>query len=263
MAEATVIVQTDLSGLAVVTMNRPEVHNALDDHMVARLTKLLREVAADEDVRTVALAASGRSFSAGADLEAMRRAASAPAAENLERAMALAELLRLLDTLPQPTIGCVQGPCYGGGVGLLACCDVVVAARRARFQLTEVRLGLIPAVISPYVVRALGVRQARRFFLTGEAISAEEAQRFGLVHELVAEPGDLHAARARFAQMLKLGAPGAVTEAKRLIADVANRPIDPDLIAETARRIAERRTTAEGIEGVEAFLAKRRPSWCE
>ena len=245
--------------LATITLNRPEVHNAFNDAVIAELTRHLHDLAGDETVRAVVLRAAGRSFSAGADLQWMRRMADYDEAANLADARALAALMHALDRLPKPTVAAVQGPAFGGGVGLVACCDIAVAAETAAFSLSEVKLGLIPAVISPYVVAAIGARAARRYFLTGERFSALEAQRLGLVHEVV--PGHmLDAAVATVLDRLAEGGPGAQGAAKALIADVAGRT--PESVRdETARRIAAIRAGAEGKEGVAAFLEKRAPAW--
>ncbi|WP_305041997.1 enoyl-CoA hydratase/isomerase family protein [Geoalkalibacter sp.] len=254
--------QVDAQGRALVTLNRPEVHNAFDDTLISALTVELRRLEADSAVRVVTLTGAGKSFSAGADLGWMRRMADYSPAENLADAQALAELMRTLDRLAKPTIALVQGPVYGGGVGLVACCDIALASPRAAFCLSEVKLGLIPAVISPYVVAAMGARAARRHFLTAERFSAEEALRLGLVHELVAE-GELAARGAALAEQLLQNGPRALVAAKDLVALVAGRAIDTALIAETAERICAARASAEGKEGLGAFLEKRQPQWAK
>jgi methylglutaconyl-CoA hydratase len=247
-------------GLAVVRMNRPDVHNAFDDHLIAALTTELRRLDQSPEVRVVVLAANGKSFSAGADLNWMQRMARYSEAENLRDAVAMAGLMRTLHGMHKPTIARVQGAAFGGGVGLVACCDIAVAAAEASFSLSEVRLGLIPSVISPYVIAAIGEREARRYFLTTERFSAEEAMRIGLVHEVTT--GDrLDEAVTNFAGQLLKGGPNALAEAKKLIADVAHRPLDDALMEETARRIASIRVSPEGREGLSAFLEKRPPAW--
>ncbi|MEX1206553.1 MAG: enoyl-CoA hydratase-related protein [Dongiaceae bacterium] len=247
-------------GVATIRLNRPDVHNAFDDALIAELTGALRAVAAESDVRAVVLAAAGKSFSAGADLNWMRRMAGASIVENEADARALADLMRTLRDLAKPTVAVVQGPAYGGGVGLVAACDIAIAADSATFALSEVRLGLIPAVVSPYVIAAIGARAARRYFLTGERFGAAEALRLGLVHSVV--PADqLEQTLGEVVAALREGGPLAQAAAKRLVADVAGRPIDAALAAETARRIAEIRAGAEGKEGVGAFLDKREPAW--
>lgn len=253
--------QTAISeGVATIRMNRPDVHNAFDDVLIAALTAELRRLDHLTQVRVIVLAANGKSFSAGADLNWMRRMAKYSQEENLRDAVALANLMRTLDGVKKPTIARVQGPAYGGGVGLVVCCDIAIASTQAVFCLSEVRLGLIPSVISPYVVAALGERAARRYFLTAERFDATEARRIGLVHEVVEELA-LDEAVSIIAGHLLKGGPKALAAAKRLIADVGRRPIDDALSAETAKRIAAIRVESEGQEGLAAFLDKRRPDW--
>ncbi len=243
-----------------ITLTRPEIHNAFDDRLIAELTAELTRLAADSAVRAVVLTGSGKSFSAGADLNWMRRTASYGEAENLADARALAKLMATLNELPKPTIARVNGAALGGGTGLVACCDIVVASAEAMFGTTEVRLGLIPSVIGPYVVAAIGARHSRRLMLTGERIAAAEAARIGLVHEVV-EADQLDAAIETILGHLLRGAPSALAAAKRLVRDLADRPIGPDLIDDTAERIAALRATPEAREGVAAFLGKRPASW--
>ena len=248
------------SGIATLRLNRPEVHNAFNDALIAELTEALRELDADASVRTVVLAANGPSFSAGADLQWMRRMAGYSPAENEADARALAGLMRTLDRLAKPTVAVVQGAAFGGGVGLVACCDIALAAEHATFALSEVRLGLIPAVISPYVMAAIGARAARRYFLTGERFDAAEARRLGLVQEVV-PAADLPQALESVIVALTQGGPVAQAAAKRLVADLSDRPIDDDVVKDTAGRIARIRAGDEGREGVSAFLEKRKPAW--
>lgn len=257
---SSLTVDVDGRGVATVTLDRPALHNAFDDALIAALTEALRSLGRDEAVRVVVLAARGKSFSAGADLDWMRRTAGYSREENLRDAEALAALMRTLDGLPRPTVAVVQGPAYGGGVGLVACCDVAVASTAATFCLSEVRLGLAPAVISPYVVAAIGPRAARRYALTAERFDAAEARRLGLVHEAVA-PEALEAAAGRIVAALLAGGPRAVAAAKSLLARVARAPLDDGLVAETAERIAALRASEEGREGLSAFLEKRTPGW--
>lgn len=244
-----------------VILDRPERHNAFDDALIGELTEALRSIEADESVRVVRLESTGKSFSAGADLEWMRRVASAPKEANRADAMALAALMRTLAELRKPTIARVQGPAYGGGVGLVACCDIAVASVNARFALSEARLGLIPAVIAPYVVAAIGARAARRYFLTGEAFDASAAWRLGLVHELANDEADLDGKIACLVEALLACGPAAQAECKALIRAVAGRPVSLELVQDTAERIAKVRSSPEGMEGVTAFLEKRRASW--
>jgi len=247
-------------GVARLALDRPALHNAFDEHLIAALTAALRRVEADERVRVVLLAGEGRSFSAGGDLNWMRRMAGYSAAENEADARRLAALMQTLDGLAKPTVARVQGSAFGGGVGLVACCDIAIAAEAAQFALTEVRLGLVPAVISPYVVAAIGARAARRYFLTGERFGAAEALRLGLVHQVVPADG-LDAAVAAVLATLADGGPQAQRDAKALVAAVAGRPIDAGLVEDMVRRIAVIRAGAEGREGVAAFLEKRPPAW--
>jgi methylglutaconyl-CoA hydratase len=248
-------------GLAVVTLNRPERHNAFNADIIARLATIFEEIAKEDALRAMILRAEGPSFSAGADLDWMRAAADYTYDDNLDDARALADMLRRLNELPLPTIALVQGPAYGGGVGLVSACDVAVAVEGASFAFSEVRLGIVPATISPYVIDAIGPRAARRYFLTGERFDAAEAKRIGLVHEVVSDVAALGHASDRLVEAIWQGAPGAIAAAKDLIFAVAHEPIDEETIEETAERIAERRATDEAKEGLEAFLAKRKPAW--
>lgn len=257
----TALVQIETtSGIATVLINRPETHNAFDDALIVELTAALAAVAADTDSRIVILAGAGKSFSAGADLDWMRRMADNSDEENLAGGRRLASLMRTLYELPKPTIARVHGAAFGGGVGLVAACDIAIAAEEATFCFSETRLGLVPAVISPYVVAAIGSRHARRYFLTAERFGAAEAQRIGLV-DRVAARDELDAAVDEAIAALRAGGPASQAAAKRLVADVAGRPIDDALVEETARRISEIRATPEGREGIAAFLDKRRPAW--
>jgi methylglutaconyl-CoA hydratase len=250
----------DARGVATLTLNRPDVHNAFDDHLIAELTHKLRGLDHNASVRAVVLTGEGKSFSAGADLNWMKRIARYSEAENIRDAVALASLMRTLNGLSKPTVGRVQGAAFGGGVGLVACCDMALADSAAVFALSEVRLGLIPAVISPYVIGAIGERNARRYFLTAERFDAQEALRIGLVHG-VANDGELDAAVSRVLDELLKGGPKAIAAAKELIAHVAGHPIDQVLAEETASRIAQIRVSPEGREGIAAFLDKRPANW--
>ncbi len=261
MSEPTFLTNINEQGTATITMNRPELHNAFDDSFIAELTDVLREFDEDPDVRVVVLKASGKSFSAGADLNWMRRMADYSREQNLADAEDLAELMRTLDTLSKPTIALVQGAAYGGGVGLVACCDIAIATARASFCLSEVKLGLMPAVISPYVIAAIGSRAARRYFLSAELFNAEEAHRLCLVHQVVSDELELAIAADRMVSQLLANSPNAMTAAKSLITAVSNRHVDDALIADTAGRIADQRSSLEGREGLSAFLEKRAPSW--
>ncbi len=262
MSEDSVLLNASPGGVATITLNRPEVHNAFDEHVVERLNDILDELAGADGVRAVLLDAVGKSFSAGADLDLMRRAAEDfTEDDNLEDARAMGEMWRRLATLPKPTIALVQGAAYGGGVGLIAACDIAIATKDAFFSLSEVKLGLIPSTIAPYFIQAVGVRHARRYMMTGERFGAIEARRIGLVHEVVDDvPGLASAAEAIVTQIFA-AAPGAVAETKALVSDVVGRPIDHHLIEHRAKGIAHRRATDEAREGVAAFLAKRKPAW--
>ncbi len=262
MAEPMFLEAIDEAGVARVTLNRPEVHNAFNDDLIAELTAALMRLEQDPEVRAVVLAAEGKSFSAGADLNWMKRMAGYSEEENRADARGLAGLMRTLNELAKPTIALVQGAAYGGGVGLVACCDIAIAATRASFCLSEVKLGLIPAVISPYVIAAIGERASRRYFVTAERFDAETALRLALVQEVVA-PEELEAAGRRVLEALLAGGPEAQAAAKRLVRDMAGRPIDDALVEDTARRIAEVRAGGEAREGVSAFLEKRRPSFAD
>ena len=247
-------------GVARVTMNRPDLHNAFDENLIALLDKAFLDLGEDPDVWIVVLAGAGKSFSAGADLNWMKRMAGFSRAENVEDAHRLAALMHRIDTCPKPTLALVQGAAVAGGIGLVATCDIAIATRDTRFAISEVRLGLIPSVISPYVLNAIGAQAARRYFLTAERFDASEALRLGLVHEIVA-PEELEAAGKRMVDLLAGNAPGAMSKAKALIAQVAGKPVDNALMNETAQRIADARASDEGREGVSAFLEKRTPNW--
>lgn len=255
-------VTTEVRGAAgVVTLDRPGRHNAFDEEMIRDLTLALRAMEADRSVRVVVLSARGKSFCAGGDLEWMRRAAGFDNEENLRDARALADLFRTLNRLEKPTVARVQGPAYGGGVGLVAACDVAIAAFNAHFTISEVRLGLVPSVIGPYLIAAIGERQARRYMLTAERIPAPEAYRIGLIHGIVPDAEKLDGAVDHIVGPLLEGGPRAHAECKALIRAISRRPIEEEVIEDTARRITRVRASDEGREGVGAFLEKRRPSW--
>jgi len=250
----------ETGAVTTVTLNRPEVRNAFNDEVIAELTLAFIELGQDPQVRTIVLAAQGPAFCAGADLNWMRRMADYSHAENLADAACLAEMLRVIYTCPKPTVARIQGDVYAGGLGLVAACDMAVSVDTAGFCLSEVKLGLIPATISPYVIRAMGARAAHRYFLTAERFDASEALRIGLVHAVV--PADqLDAKVAELTQALVNASPNAVKVCKTLLHDVAGKNIDADLIAHTVAGIADIRASDEGKEGVMSFLAKRKPSW--
>jgi methylglutaconyl-CoA hydratase len=260
MSDPTFLLERRPDGVVWLTLSRPAIHNAFDDRQIAELTAAFCDLAGDDTVRAVVLTGAGRSFSAGADLNWMQRTTTYSEAENFRDANALAALMKALYEFPQPTVARVNGAALGGGTGLVACCDVVIAGEDALFGTTEVRLGIMPAVIGPYVIAAIGARQARRLMLTGERITAHDAARIGLVHEVVAAD-QLDAAVEKILSHLLKGGPRALAAAKRLVHDLAGRPIDGDLIADTARRIAALRATPEAREGLSAFLEKRKPGW--
>ncbi|MBK1665970.1 enoyl-CoA hydratase [Rhodospirillum rubrum] len=247
-------------GVVRLTLNRPEVRNAFDDRLIAELTEAVLRHGRDPAVRVIVLAAQGRAFSAGADLGWMRRMADFSRSENLIDALELARMLQVIDLCPKPTVALVQGVAYGGGVGLVAACDIALAAEPALFCLSEVRLGLIPAVISPYVIRAIGPRACRRLFLTAETFGAQRALGLGLVSDVVAADALEGVAAAVIAALLA-GAPEAQSEVKDLIRLVENSVMDEALLRESAVRIADRRSSDEGREGMAAFLEKRSPVW--
>ncbi|MDE1969660.1 MAG: enoyl-CoA hydratase/isomerase family protein [Alphaproteobacteria bacterium] len=255
---SAVLVSRDARGVATVTLNRPERRNAFDDALIRELDRLFANLARDTAVRVVVLTGAGSVFSAGADINWMRRVAGYSKRENHADAMGLARMLRRLDTLPKPSVARINGAAYAGAIGLICACDVAVAATEATFAISEVRLGLLPATIAPYVTATIGARQARRFNLTGEAFSADEALRIGLVHK-VAPLAQLDAATDEIVAALLQGAPSAQAKAKRMIAAVAGKPITPSVTARTADAIAEARASPEGREGLAAFLEKRKP----
>jgi methylglutaconyl-CoA hydratase len=248
-------------GVGIITLNRADRHNAFDGQTVGELIQALAGMAGDSAARVVVISSTGKTFCAGADLEWMRTAAKWTSAENEADARVLAEMLHRLATLPKPTIARVQGSAYGGGVGLIAACDIAVATFEAQFALTEVKLGLIPATIAPHVIAAIGERHARRYMLTAERFSAAEAYRLGLLHEMVADEAALDQALGAVIDALLNNGPGALAECKDLIRTVTHRAIDAGLIAETARRIARVRASEEGRQGIAAFLEGRKPNW--
>jgi len=243
-----------------VWINRPEIHNAFDDEVIAQLGAAIEEATADADVRVIVLGGRGRSFSAGADLNWMRSAASTSDEENLEDAGRLASMLRTLGDTPKATVARVQGTALGGGLGLIAACDVAIAAKRARFGFSEVELGLIPAVISPHVVSKIGPGHARRLFVTGERFDAEYACRIGLIAQVVEDDEALDAAVEQTVGAILSNAPGAVGAAKELVREVTRLGVN-EVDDYTARQIAARRGCEEGREGIAAFLEKRKPGW--
>jgi methylglutaconyl-CoA hydratase len=251
---------TKFERVATVTLDRADVRNAFNETTIAELALAFDELGRDADVRAIVLAANGSAFCAGADLNWMKKMAAYSDTENLADATRLAEMLRTIYLCPKPVVAKVQGDCYAGGMGLVAACDIAVAADGANFCLSEVKLGLIPATISPYVIKAIGESAARRYFLTAERFSAREAHRIGFVQELAAA-GDLDSAVAAIVKALVSNSPNAVKQTKVLVRDIVGRPVDNALLADTAGRIAAIRASTEGREGVTSFLEKRRPSW--
>jgi methylglutaconyl-CoA hydratase len=260
-AASSGFVETERRGqVAFVWLNRPDLRNAFNEVMIAELDRALRRAKADTAVRVVVLAGRGVAFCAGADLHWMQRMAGFTRAQNEADAGRLARMLRRLATIPKPTIARVHGAAFAGAVGLIAACDLALAAQEAQFAISEVRLGLQPATISPYVIGAIGERSARRYFLSGERFSAEEALRIGLVHAVV-PAAELDNALAGFIANLTQGSPAAQAGVKELVRKVSGARIDARLIAMTARRIAEARASDDGKEGTQAFLQRRPPSW--
>lgn len=259
---ATVVTSVDERGIATVTLNRPEKHNALDAATITALTTTFGSLERDAKVRVVVLTGAGSTFCAGADIESMRTAARASAAENLHDALRLSDMLATLNALTKPTLARINGNVFGGGVGLVACCDIAIASSEARFTLSEIRLGILPAMISPFVVAAIGPRQSRRYMLSGEPISASESQRIGLVHE-TAPLASLDQLVEKVLSALLKGGPAAQREGKELIREVSvtGRVLDRDARLVTAQRLARLRASEEGQEGLSAFLEKRSARW--
>jgi len=246
--------------VATVTLNRPELRNAFNESAIAELALAFDELGRNELVRAIVLAANGPAFCAGADLNWMKKMAGYSHDENLADASRLADMLRTIYLCPKPTVAKVQGDCYAGGMGLVAACDIVVAAEGVNFCLSEVKLGLIPATISPYVIKAMGEQAARRFFITAERFDAAAALRMGFAHEVVV-PENLDTTVAGIVKSLVSNSPNAVAEAKKLVREVVDLPVTDALLRDTAQRIATIRASNEGREGVASFLEKRKPNW--
>lgn len=258
---APLITEISGRGVATITLRRPEVHNAFDDELIERLRRELQGLQNDPIVRVVVIAAEGKSFCAGADLNWMKRMAEYDHSANLEDAKNLGKMMATLHRMRQPTVAIVQGAAFGGGVGLVAACDIAIASSEAQFSLSEVRLGLIPAVIGPYVIHAIGERQAARYMLTAERFSAEEAKSIGLVHDVVAADALLDRRNELVNDLLR-GGPKALSEVKNLISYVTRSATqDEKVVRDTAGHIARVRATEEGQEGVAAFLEKRKAKW--
>jgi len=250
----------EANGVATVLLNRPEKHNAFDEHLIADMTSAFSNVDTDNSVRVMVLAANGKSFSAGGDLAWMQRMASYNYAGNLKDARGLAEMLRVFNTLSKPSIAKIQGAAYGGAVGLVSCCDIAVASEKASFCLSEVKIGLAPATISPYVINAIGERATRRYAITAERFSAEQAHKLGLLSE-VCPAEELDQRVNAFIELLLANSPQGITATKQLIRDVSKATPDSETIEMTCNRIASIRVSDEGQEGLSAFLEKRSPAW--
>jgi methylglutaconyl-CoA hydratase len=263
-AETEVLLDVTPGGAAIVTLNRPDKHNAFNADIIARLSDIFETLRANTDeVRVVFLRGAGRSFSAGADLEWMKAAADWTHEDNQADALNLARMLKRLHDLPQTTIALVQGAAMGGGAGLMAACDVAVAVKDAKIRFSEVRLGLTPATISPFVVRAIGPRYARALFATGEGFDGEFAHKICLAQYLVESADELDDMMEYLGKLAFQTAPGAVRDAKALVDMVTDHPINDDLLRKTAHQIADRRVSDEGREGLAAFLEKRKPYWAD
>jgi methylglutaconyl-CoA hydratase len=246
--------------IATVTLNRPDVRNAFNETTIAEIKQAFSELGNDAALRAIVLAANGPAFCAGADLNWMKKMAGYTHAENHADALQLAEMLRTIYLCPKPVVAKVQGDCYAGGMGLAAACDIIVAVEEANFCLSEVKLGLIPATISPYVIKAMGENAARRYFLTAERFGAQEALRIGFVHEVVSAAA-LDAKVAEIVKALVNNSPNAVQQAKVLVREVVGQEVNDALLANTAERIAHIRASDQGREGVASFLEKRKPAW--
>ncbi len=260
MSDDVVLLEVE-DRVATLTLNKPHVHNAFDDDMIARLSAVFDELAGRDDVIAVVIKGAGKSFSAGADLNWMKRAAEYTHKQSKADALVLAEMLGKLNNMPKVTIACVKGAAMGGGFGLVCCCDIVIADDSAQFALSEVKLGLIPATISPYVLAAIGVRHARRFFQTGERFALEEAHRIGLVHIAAHRPEDMHHHLNHVLKEIKDNGSNAMAASKKLCLDLAGKEINQDVIEATANLIALTRSCDEAKEGLSAFLEKRKPEF--
>jgi methylglutaconyl-CoA hydratase len=248
-------------GVGIITLNRPERHNAFDEVLITELIAAVDMMENNDAVRVLVISSTGKSFCAGADLTWMKRAAGFSAEDSLRDARALAEMLRCLAQMGKPTVARVQGNAYGGGVGLVAACDIAIATYDTQFTLSEVKLGIIPAVISPHVIAAIGERNARRYMLSAERFAAAEAYRIGLLHEIVPDEEALDEAIGEIVEALVNNSPNALRECKELIRAVASRPLTQEVVEDTAQRICRLRASDEGREGMSAFLEKRKPSW--
>ncbi len=262
MTEQVLITTIDQRGVARLTMNRPDIRNAFNEQLIGEICEAMGRLTSDPNVRVIVLTGAGKAFSAGADLNMMSRAAKFSAAENKDDARRLAHMLGSIYDSPKPTVALVNGPAMGGGLGLIAACDIAIGADTSFFALSEVRVGLIPAVISPFVIQAITVRQARRYFLSGERFDAAEARRIGLLHKVVAADALNDELETTLNDLLVCG-PSSQALAKELIRKVAYRPLSEPVMEETAGMIAKTRASKEGKEGVTAFLEKRKPNWLD
>lgn len=250
----------DAHGVATLTLNRPQKRNALDAELIGLLKEALEELESRVDVRVITIEGSGDYFCAGGDIGSMLSVSQSSSSANEQDALALARMLYALDTASKPTVALAKGAVVGGGVGLLACCDIVIAADDSSFSLSEVRLGLLPAIVAPFLIRAIGLRQLRRYALTAERFSAAEAQKLGLVH-LVTPKLEIGLAHAAIVSDLLRGAPGAQADVKAFFAECHGHGVDTGILHEAASRLAARRSSGEAQEGLRAFLEKRTPSW--
>ena len=255
-----VIATISPAGVVYITLNRPEIHNAFDNYVIEELLSLFSEIAEDEQVKVCVLQANGKSFSAGADFNWMKSMAKLNKQQNRQDSERLASMMKALDTLPVPTIAKIQGAAYGGALGLIACCDIAIASNQAKFCISEVKIGLIPAVISPYVVRAMGHRAARRYMISAEIITAEDALEMSFIHQIASAQELDQTVDKMIAQLLNNG-PKAMSACKQLIEHVYNHPINDHVLNYTSEQIAAIRTSTEGQEGLGAFLEKRPPNW--
>jgi len=260
MNSKNLIKRIDDRGIYYLTINRPHVMNAFDENLIKDLNDVFLELAINKEIRILVLTGEGKAFSAGGDLDWMRRMSDVSHSENTKDSMKLAEMLYNLDTLPFPTIAAVNGAAFGGGVGLVAACDIAIGNNYSKFSLSEVRLGLIPSVISPYVVQAIGQRNSRYLFLTSAPISSKEAYHIGLLNDYT-ESENLNDLLEKQLKNILKGGPKALKSSKELISFVNGKVIDEEVMAETAKRIADARSSAEGKEGIDAFLQKRKPNW--
>lgn len=262
MTYQNILLNTE-NGVATLTLNRSEVLNAMDEKTIAEITDAVQKVAADDTARALVLRASGKAFCAGGDLNWMRRAANYSEQENINDAMGLGEMLHALHELQKPTIAMVHGAVYGGGVGVVCACDIALGLGNSKFCLSEVKLGLVPSIISPYVLAAMGVRQARRFYLTAEVLDAATSAKVGLLHEVFATEQEQEQELQNMLKLIKRNAPQAMGVAKELIFEFSHRPIDKSTVKDSSTIIAKRRATVEAKEGIGAFLEKRNPNWVE